>query len=164
MAEDAQQNAPQDAAQQDASLDMEEVCFQIIANVGSAKSQYIEAISKAQAGDFDGARAMIESGSKDFLNGHNVHLQLLTNDAGGRSVKFSMLLMHAEDQLMEAETFRVVAENFISVYERMGKLELSPTGAGPTPRGAARYTQRAPPRLRGVCAALLTPRTAAPRA
>ena len=62
-------------------------------------------------------------GDKDFLSGHNVHLQLLTNDAGGRSVKLSMLLMHAEDQLMEAETFRVVAENFISVYERMGKLE-----------------------------------------
>lgn len=104
------------------TLDMEEVCFQIIANVGSAKSQYIEAISRAQEGDFDAARALIDSGSKDFLSGHNVHLQLLTNDAGGRSVKFSMLLMHAEDQLMEAETFRVVAENFISVYERMAKL------------------------------------------
>lgn len=104
------------------ALDMEEICFQIIASVGSAKSQYIEAISKAQEGDFEAARGLIESGSQDFLNGHNVHLQLLTNDAGGRSVQFSMLLMHAEDQLMEAETFRVVAENFIDVHERLRAL------------------------------------------
>lgn len=104
------------------TLDMEEICFQIIASVGSAKSQYIEAISKAQDGDFDAARGLIESGGQDFLSGHNVHLQLLTNDAGGRSVQFSMLLMHAEDQLMEAETFRVVAENFIDVHERLRAL------------------------------------------
>lgn len=32
-----------------------------------------------------------------------------------------MLLMHAEDQLMGAETFRIVAEDFIDVYERLGK-------------------------------------------
>lgn len=80
-------------------LDMEEVCFQIIANVGMAKSMYIDA----------------------FVEGHNVHLQLLANDAGGKSVEFSMLLMHAEDQLMGAETFRIVAEDFIDVYERLGK-------------------------------------------
>ena len=104
-------------------LDMEEVCFQIIANVGMAKSQYIEAIEKAKAGEFDAARDLIKQGSDAYLEGHNVHLQLLTNDAGGKTVHFSMLLMHAEDQLMGAETFRVIAEDFIDVYERLKKLE-----------------------------------------
>lgn len=102
-------------------LDMEEVCFQIIANVGMAKSMYIEAIGKAKEGDLDGARELIKQGSDAFVEEHNVHLQLLANDAGGKSVEFSMLLMHAEDQLMGAETFRIVAEDFIDVYERLGK-------------------------------------------
>ena len=48
-----------------------------------------------------------------------MHLKLLANDAGGRSVHFSMLLMHAEDQLMGAETFRVLAEDFIDVYKKL---------------------------------------------
>ena len=104
-------------------LDMEEVCFQIIANVGMAKSMYIDSISKAKEGDFDAARQMIEQGSEAYVEGHNVHLQLLANDAGGKSVNFSMLLMHAEDQLMGAETFRIVAEDFIDVYERLKKVE-----------------------------------------
>ena len=81
----------------------------------------IEAIGKAKEGDLDGARELIKQGSDAFVEGHNVHLQLLANDAGGKSVEFSMLLMHAEDQLMGAETFRIVAEDFIDVYERLGK-------------------------------------------
>ena len=102
---------------------MEEVCFQIIANVGMAKSLYIEAVGRAKEGDFEGARDMIKRGSNAFVEGHNVHLQLLANDAGGKSVEFSMLLMHAEDQLMGAETFRIVAEDFIDVYEKLKKYE-----------------------------------------
>ena len=61
----------------------------------------------------------MKQGSDAFLEGHNVHLKLLANDAGGRSVHFSMLLMHAEDQLMGAETFRVLAEDFIDVYKKL---------------------------------------------
>ena len=30
-----------------------------------------------------------------------------------------MLLMHAEDQLMSAESFRILAEEFIELYKRM---------------------------------------------
>lgn len=104
-------------------LDMEEVCFQIIANVGMAKSMYIDSISKAKEGNFDAAREMIKQGSEAYVEGHNVHLQLLANDAGGKSVNFSMLLMHAEDQLMGAESFRIIAEDFIDVYERLVKVE-----------------------------------------
>lgn len=121
MSEDKSTQGTQE--EQPEEPDMEEVCFQIIANVGMAKSQYIEAIGKAKEGAFDEARKLIEEGSKAYLEGHNVHLQLLANDAGGRSVHFSMLLMHAEDQLLAAETFRVTAEDFIDVYERLAKLE-----------------------------------------
>lgn len=98
---------------------MEEVCFEIIASVGTAKSMYIDAISKAKDGKFDEAEDLMKQGSDAFLEGHNVHLKLLANDAGGRSVHFSMLLMHAEDQLMGAETFRVLAEDFIDVYKKL---------------------------------------------
>ena len=47
---------------------MEEVCFQIIANVGMAKSMYIEAIGKAKEGDLDGARELIKQSSDAFVD------------------------------------------------------------------------------------------------
>ena len=40
-------------------------------------------------------------------------------DAGGELQEGGLILMHAEDQLMSAETFRVMAEEFIEVYKRM---------------------------------------------
>ena len=32
-----------------------------------------------------------------------------------------LILMHAEDQLMSAETFRIMAEEFIEVYKKIEK-------------------------------------------
>ena len=97
----------------------QETAFQIIATVGSAKSQYIEAIQKAKDGDIAGAKALIESGNKDFNEGHTAHLSLLQQSAiDNKNVTFSLILVHAEDQLMQAESFRIIAEDFIDVYEK----------------------------------------------
>ena len=98
----------------------QETAFQIIATVGSAKSQYIEAIQKAKDGDIAGAKALIESGNKDFNEGHPAHLSLLQQSAiDNKNVTFSLILVHAEDQLMQAESFRIIAEDFIDVYEKI---------------------------------------------
>ena len=98
----------------------QETAFQIIATVGSAKSQYIEAIQKAKDGNIAGAKALIESGNKDFNEGHTAHLSLLQQSAiDNKNVTFSLILVHAEDQLMQAESFRIIAEDFIDVYEKI---------------------------------------------
>lgn len=99
----------------------QEAAFRIIATVGSAKSQYIEAIQKAKEGDIEGAKALVESGTKDFDDGHAAHLSLLQQSAiDNGNVTFSLILVHAEDQLMQAESFRIIAEDLIDVYERIG--------------------------------------------
>ena len=56
-------------------------CFQIISNVGAARSSYIEGIQKAKAGDFEGARKCIEEGQKLFLVGHEAHFELIQKEA-----------------------------------------------------------------------------------
>jgi PTS system cellobiose-specific IIA component len=99
---------------------MEEACFQIIASVGTAKSLFIEAISLAKAGKFDEARTRIDEGDRVFAEGHDVHLGLLQQDAAGvGSTNVSLLLVHSEDQLMQAESFRILANEFIDLYERI---------------------------------------------
>ena len=60
---------------------LEMTCFQIISNVGAARSSYIEGIQKAKAGDFDGARKCIEEGQKLFLVGHEAHFELIQKEA-----------------------------------------------------------------------------------
>ena len=95
-----------------------EVCFQIITYVGTAKSMYIDAIQLARQGEFEQAKDRIKQGEEAFVQGHNAHDSLLTKDMNGELSQTGLLLMHAEDQLMSAEGFRTIAEEFIAVYKR----------------------------------------------
>lgn len=102
---------------------LEMICFQIISNVGAARSSYIEGIQKAKAGDFEGAKKCVEEGQKQFLVGHEAHFELIQKEAQGQQVGGSLILVHAEDQLMSAEGFKIIAEEMIASYQRIAELE-----------------------------------------
>lgn len=72
-----------------------------------------------EKGDFQEADALISQGDEAYTQGHHIHADLLTLDANGKLEHGGLILMHAEDQLMSAETFRVLAEEFIDVYKKM---------------------------------------------
>ncbi len=98
---------------------LELISFQIISAVGTARSMYIEAIQLAKAGDFEGAEKLLEEGQQVFLEGHHAHAGLIQKEAAGEKCEFALLLMHAEDQLMSAEAFSILAQEFIDVYKKM---------------------------------------------
>ena len=79
-------------------------CFQIITYVGTARTHFINAIHCAKEGKYDEAAELIKQGDEAFSLGHNAHADLLTMDANGEISNGYMLLMHAEDQLMSAES------------------------------------------------------------
>lgn len=98
-------------------------CFQIISAVGMARSSYIEAIQEAKKANFEKAREMIEEGEKSFLQGHEAHAKMIQQEASGEKVETCLLLIHAEDQLMSAEGFKIIASELIQSYERITALE-----------------------------------------
>jgi len=100
---------------------LEMAAFQIIAAVGSARSLYIEAIDLASEGNFDEARAKIKEGEEAFNGGHQAHGELLTKFANGELPPMDILMTHAEDQLMSAEAFGILASKFITLYEKLLK-------------------------------------------
>lgn len=98
---------------------IELISFQIISAVGTARSMYIEAIQLAKAGDFEGAEKLMEEGQQVFVQGHHAHAELIQKEASGEKTEFALLLMHAEDQLMSAEAFGILAQEFIDIYKRL---------------------------------------------
>ena len=54
------------------------------------------------------------------MEGHAAHSRLLERSAQGADV-LSLLIVHAEDQMMAAESFRTVAESFIRMYEKFSQ-------------------------------------------
>ncbi len=103
---------------------LELTAFQIISAVGTARSAYIEAIQKAKEGDFEGAEKLIKEGDEMFIEGHHAHAGLLQIEAdNGQGSAVSLIILHAEDQLMSAESFKILALEFIELYKRIVKLE-----------------------------------------
>ncbi len=98
---------------------MELICFEIISNVGTARGCYVEAIDLATEGKFEEASKKIEEGKVFFVNGHNAHAELVQKEAAGEKTDVMLLLVHAEDQLMSAEGFKILAEKFIALSKKL---------------------------------------------
>lgn len=102
--------------------EMEMTCFEIISYVGTAKSCYINAVNKAKEGDYTAAEELIKQGDEAFKGGHDIHLKMLQRTAQGEELGFNLLLLHAEDQMAGAETFKVMALDLIDVYRKLNSL------------------------------------------
>ncbi|MCF0106071.1 MAG: PTS lactose/cellobiose transporter subunit IIA [Holdemanella sp.] len=96
--------------------------MEMISCGGMARSMYIQAIEKAKEGNFEEAAKLIEQGGEAFEGAHKAHAGMLAESASDvDNTTVSLFLVHAEDQMMCAETFRVVAEQFIDVYKELKK-------------------------------------------
>ncbi len=99
--------------------DMELICFQLITAAGSAKSNYIGAIQKAKEGLYEEAEQLIKEGDELMKQGHLPHVDLIQKEAAGEDMHMSLILTHAEDQMMSTEVFKVMAEEMIGLYQRL---------------------------------------------
>ncbi|NJE80968.1 PTS lactose/cellobiose transporter subunit IIA [Olsenella sp. SW781] len=103
--------------------EMVSAAFEIIVEVGNARSCYIDAIKAAHDGDYEQANELIETARKAFSNGHKAHTGLIQAEARGENTSMNLILTHAEDQLMSAEAFGILADAFIDVYRRIDQVE-----------------------------------------
>ena len=104
---------------------LEQICFRIISAVGMAKSSYVEAMRAAAQGDNELSEQKIKEGDEYYAQGHEVHMELLSKEAGGETIEIGMILMHSEDQMMAAETVRLMAEENIRLSKRIRQLEVN---------------------------------------
>lgn len=95
---------------------IEQISFEIISNVGTARSCFIKAIQEARLKKFIDAQTLISEGERYFLKGHAAHSQLIQAESRGECTEINLLLIHAEDQLMAAESFKILCKEFLKLY------------------------------------------------
>lgn len=101
--------------------EMQAVAFQIISQVGQAKSFYVEAMYLSREGKFDEALSKIDEGDETFNTAHSAHFGLVQREAGGEELPFSLLLIHAEDQMLTTETLKILALEIIELRKESMK-------------------------------------------
>lgn len=100
---------------------MEAVAFELISNVGEARSLLMEALTLSREEDFETADKKVIEASKLLGNAHHGHFGLIQREANGEQLPFSLILMHAEDQLMTTETLKMLVEELILTHKKYSK-------------------------------------------
>lgn len=96
-----------------------EISFGIIGHAGDAKGIAFEAIAEAKKGNIELAREKIKESKEVMTKAHRFQTELIQNEASGNKTEMSVILVHAQDHLMNSINFQQLAEEFIDLYERL---------------------------------------------
>lgn len=96
---------------------LEEVVFQIILHGGNGKSSAMEAIAAAKQGDFSAARKKIQEAGEALNQAHHIQTSLIQSEIRGEKNEISLLMIHAQDHLMNAIMLKDLATEFVDLYE-----------------------------------------------
>ncbi|MHC1735726.1 MAG: PTS lactose/cellobiose transporter subunit IIA [Erysipelotrichaceae bacterium] len=101
----------------------ENIPFQLICNGGDASSLFLRAINEAKSGRIEEAKKLVEQGEVSLLSAHKIQTQLIVQEANGESVQMNVLMVHAQDHLMNAILLKELVGFFIQLYQRTAGLE-----------------------------------------
>lgn len=93
----------------------------LIMNGGNAKSSAFEAIKAAKNGDFTKADAKLKEADKFLVDAHNSQTGMLTKEANGEHVPITLLMVHSQDHIMNAITFRDLAGEIVDLYKKLAE-------------------------------------------
>ncbi|PGS51987.1 PTS lactose/cellobiose transporter subunit IIA [Bacillus sp. AFS041924] len=99
----------------------EQIAFQLILHSGNAKSLLMEAMYKARDGEFEEAREKVIEANAELRLAHHSQTSLIQSEAGGQQYKINILLVHAQDHLMNTLTTRDLVEEIIYLHEKIIK-------------------------------------------
>lgn len=102
---------------------MQEIAFQIIAQVGTAKSMYIEAMKLTRDKKYEEAEKLFSEANEIYTKSHKLHFELVQKESQGEDLPFSLLFMHAEDQMLNTETIKILAEEIMELRKIINNID-----------------------------------------
>lgn len=98
---------------------VETLIFQLILHSGNGRSAAMEAIQSAKSGDYEGAREKIKEAERALHESHHIQTVLIQDEIRGEKTEISLLMIHAQDHLMNAMTVKDLAAEIIELYQRV---------------------------------------------
>jgi len=99
-------------------MDLETNVMELLVQAGCARSSLLSALQQARQGNISQAETlMLEAGSFIRL-AHKVQTELIGLDEGSGKIPVSLILVHAQDHLMNAMLIQELATDMIELYRR----------------------------------------------
>lgn len=92
--------------------------FEIVAYAGDARSKLLEALKEAEVGNFDEAEKLVDQANECIVEAHRTQTSLLTKEAEGEDLAYSVTMMHGQDHLMSTLVLKDLMHHLIELYKR----------------------------------------------
>lgn len=93
--------------------------FQLISNGGDASSLFYQALNEAQKGNFVAADEFVKKGDEALLMAHKLQTDLIFSEANGNKIELSILMVHAQDHLMNAMLLKDLVNYMIRIFKEL---------------------------------------------
>lgn len=97
----------------------EELVMELLITAGQARSDAMEAIRFAQKKDWLSAAQCIESAETACRAAHKIQTTLISQDEGCGKIHVNLILVHAQDHLMNAMLCQDLAQEIISLRKEI---------------------------------------------
>ncbi len=97
---------------------LEEIAFQIISLAGDTLSKMFESLDVAKKGDFQGADEVMKEADELLKKAHKVQTNLIVSEAQGEKTEYSIIMVHAQDHLMNCMLAKRLISELIDVYKK----------------------------------------------
>ena len=97
---------------------LEEAVMEIIVNAGQSRSLCFEALHAARQGNLDEAKSLLRESDGYARQAHKMQTKLIEQDAGEARQPMTLIMVHAQDHLMNSLLARELSEEIIHLYQR----------------------------------------------
>ena len=104
-------------------MEKEMEIMDIISNGGDARSSILKAVRCARVGEFEEAERLIKRAEESLNKAHNTQTQLIQAEIRGERNEISLLMVHAQDHLMNAITVKELSIELIAESKKRLELE-----------------------------------------
>ena len=99
-------------------MDIEMIVMKLVVNGGNARSTAIEALRAAKVGDFKKADELMEEADTILKEAHEIQTEMIQNELNGNKVEVGLLMVHAQDHLMNAMTVMDLSKELIDILRK----------------------------------------------
>ncbi len=93
--------------------------FEIISHGGDARGYALEALKAAREGNFEASEELIIKAQEELDIAHNTQTKLIQAELNGGELIMSLLMVHAQDQLMTAISEKALIEQMIEMCKEI---------------------------------------------
>ena len=98
--------------------DVTMIGFEIVAYAGDARTKLLNALQKAQNGEFEETEKLIQEAEECLLQAHKAQTEMIQKEAGGEDLELGFIMVHGKDHLMTTILLKELMKHLVELYKR----------------------------------------------